>query len=133
MKNLFALFIMLLVTSSHAQQMACEEPVNLAFDVGAYTYTLCDFELKNIVTSFGGPTALTVLYPSNFSVTARCPEKLTFDGSDTQIEFAHLAEFKCTGPDTLDIDLYLPVVHLRGTGIVLNLIINDLQPWNITL
>jgi hypothetical protein len=128
MKSIFAL----LIVCALAQQ-ACDAPVPLGLDAGDYTYTLCDFELKNTVVSFGGPTALTVVYPGNFSVTARCPEKAMFDGNGAPINFLHFAEFECVGNDTLKIDLYIPRVHLRDTGAVINLIINDLQPWNITL
>ncbi len=105
----------------------CQDPVKLypCKDI-CVEYRLCDFEIKyNVTANKGKPLELAFSYPGDYIVKAVCPEGKVKNSDNNNVDFIHIAEFKCTEAESMKVDLYLPYLHLKGSGIKLTHLVDN--------
>lgn len=115
MKSSILLYLGLLFAGVSSYTMDCAPPVvqNLA-NSEILTVEQCDFELKFDLVGASEKNTMTFLYETHNS-TVTCPEAVN--------PSIHIAEIECNGKQ-MGLDLYLPIVHLKGSKKVVNVIVN---------
>lgn len=99
----------------------CDPMQSMPVNGLSFNYQLCNFELKYWLASpLNTPLSLQFIYSPTTSITIECAPDITMtEAGGATIDFIHVREAKCSLlPDMLmmELDLYLPIIHLKGTG-----------------
>lgn len=101
-------------------------------------YTVCNFEVKYVVTPkvLGTPLNVSLPYLDPLTVNVACPNaSVVTNHNSTSVPnnvFLHVAELVCFPDGTMEFDLYAPILHLRGTALNVPITVNG-ELMEITL